>query len=122
METARLRRMQQPYRIERLLKAYILRSGLLPEGSYQIHPRVLPSELRGVLIRATEQRRVCAAWAHGFRTWLFTCDMPLDMSRQHGTPVLQVDLYDEDGGLKDSGAWTLDHAGKWHRCAEGSAC
>jgi len=105
--------------VERLLETYVSRSDVLPEGSYQIRdPRALPTELRRVLIRATEQGQMCSAWVHGLGTWLFTCDMVMDMSRERGTPVLRVSLYNEDGELKDSGAWTHDHEGKWHRCAD----
>lgn len=36
-------------------------------------------------------------------------------SRERGAPVLQVDLYDEAGELKDAGIWVTDQEGKWTR-------
>lgn len=119
METLRLRTIQQPSRVERLLEAFVTRTSLLPEGAYQIRdPDCLPSDLRRTLIRETEKGHVWGCWARGLRTWLFTCELPLASSRERGAPILQVNLYDEVGQLKEAGTWVTDHAGKWHRCAE----
>lgn len=47
METLRLRRMQEPSRVERLLDAYIAHGGELSDDCYQIRdPSGLPSALR----------------------------------------------------------------------------
>jgi limonene-1,2-epoxide hydrolase len=35
--------------------------------------------------------------------------------------VLQVSLHSSDGALKDSGTWTTDAQGAWHRSCEGSS-
>jgi hypothetical protein len=42
--------------------------------------------------------------------------MSLPLFRERGAPVLQVDLYDEAGELKDAGIWMIDPEGKWSRC------
>ena len=119
METLRLRTIQQPSRVERLLEALVTRGSLLPEGAYQIRdPEALPSDLQRTLIRETEKGHVWGCWARGLRTWLFTCAMPLASSRERRTPVLQVNLYDEAGELKEAGTWVTDYAGKWRRCSE----
>jgi hypothetical protein len=119
MDTLRLRAIQQPSRVERLLEAFVTRGPLLPEGAYQIRdPDALPSELQRTLIRATDKGHVWGCWARGLRTWLFTCEMPLDCSRERGTPVLQVNLYDEAGELKEAGTWVTDYAGKWRPCTQ----
>jgi hypothetical protein len=118
MQTNRLRKLQQPSRIETLLEALISRSDLLPAGAYQVRDVAsLPQGLRRIANLATEKGRVWSCWAHSFRTWLFTGEMSLAMSRERAAPVLQVDLFDEDG-IKDSGQWTPDRAGKWCRCSE----
>ena len=60
-----------------------------------------------------ESRLAC--WADSYHGWLFTCEMSLPLSRERGAPVLQVDLYDEAGELKDTGIWVTDPEGKWTR-------
>ena len=117
METLRLRSLQQPSRVERLLEACISLGKHLPEGSFQIRdPSALPEELRRVLTQAIKQGQAWSCWAHRIHTWLFTCEMSLPLSRERGVPVLLVDQYDEAGELKESGAWVSDQDGRWTRC------
>lgn len=119
METLRLRRIQEPSRVERLLDAYVSRTRILPHGSYQLRdPRELPPSLRGVVSRATAQGEAWACWAQGSHIWLFTCEMSLALSRERGAPVLLVRQYNEDGEVTDSGTWRFDAAGAWTRCAD----
>ena len=118
METARLRKMQQPSQVERLLEALVSRGNLLPQECYQIRAsRALSSQLQRVVEQAIEKGHVWACWADSYHTWLFTCEMSLPLSRERGAPVLQVDLYDEAGDLKDAGVWVTDQEGKWTRLA-----
>ena len=117
METVRLRKMQQPSQVERLLEALVSRGNLLPKECYQIRAcRALSSQLQRVVEQAIEKGHVWACWADSRHTWLFTCEMSLPMSRERGAPVLQVDLYDEAGELKDAGVWVTDQESKWTRC------
>jgi hypothetical protein len=119
VETLRLRKIQQPSKVERLLEACISRSDVLPKGSYQIrNPSSVPPGLRLILNQATEQGKVWSCWTNGFDTWLVTCEMSLALSRERGTPVLQVSLHNKDGALRDSGTWTTDSQGTWHRAGE----
>ena len=120
VETLRLRRIQQPSKVERLLDAYISRSTGLPQGSYQIRdPSSVPSGLQQIVSQATEQGKVWSCWSAGSSdTWLFTCEMSMPLSRKRGTPVLQVCLYNNDGSLKDSDSWTTDPEGTWQRSGE----
>src|SRR5213082_2053041 len=121
METVRLRRIQEPSHVERLLEAYVSRSGLLPNDAFQIRAqRALSPQLQRVVARATPKGHVWACWADSYHTWLFTCEMSLPLSRERGAPVLLVDQYDEAGELKDSGTWVSDQEGKWRR--GGGAC
>lgn len=116
METNRLRKLQQPGHVERLLKALVLDSDVLPPGAYEICERSsVPRELRGIATRASQKGQVWACWSHSFRTWLFTGEMSLPLSRERGAPVLQVNRY-TDGGLQDSAPWIPDRNGKWCRC------
>jgi hypothetical protein len=117
METVRLRRIQEPSHVERLLDAYVSRSDLLPKDAFQIRAlRALSPQLQRVVTRATQKGHVWGCWADSYHTWLFTCEMSLPLSRERGAPVLLVDQYDEAGELKDSGTWVSDQEGKWRRC------
>jgi hypothetical protein len=119
METLRLRGIQQPSRLERLLETYVQRRKVVPPGAYQIRDAAtLPKELRRVLVKAADDGQVWSCWAHGTRLWLFVCDMSLPRSRERGTPVLQVSLYGEDANLEDTGSWTTDPQGNWSRCTD----
>jgi hypothetical protein len=119
VETLRLSKLQQsPSHIKRLLEALVVRAKLVPEEAYQVRlTSAVPKELRGVAELAAKEGRVWACWAHGFRAWLFTAEMLLDLSRERGAPVIQVNVYDE-GGLKDSGLWMPNQDGSWQRCAD----
>lgn len=117
METLRLRGIQQPSSVEKLLDDFIARSKLLPKNCYQIRDaRQLPPHLQRVVAQETDEGRIWACWADPFSTWLFTCEMSLPLSRERGTPVLQVNLYDEAGELKEAASWMANQGGKWHRC------
>lgn len=120
METVRLRAIQeQPSRVERLLVAFALRSGIVSPDAHMVRDqRLMPAVLQGVIFRATRKDHAWCAWKDRSRTWLLTCEMLLDPSRERGSPALNVDLYGEDGELEDSAAWAIDNDGKW--CRTGS--
>ncbi len=116
MRTLRLRTIQQPGRVERLLETCVRRGHLLPQGAYQIRdPEALPASLQWILSRETDDH-VWACWTDGSRSWLFTGELR-PPSRDRGTPMLGLRLYDEAGELKESGAWGTDYEGKWQRSA-----
>ncbi len=119
VETLRLSKLQQsPSHIKRLLEALVVRAKLVPEDAYQVRlTSAVPEELRGVAELAAKEGRVWACWGHGFRAWLFTAEMSLDLSRERGAPVIQVNVYDE-AGVKDSGLWMPNGDGSWQRCAD----
>jgi hypothetical protein len=119
METLRLRRIQEPSRVERLLEAYISRAGIVPDNAYQIRNRKeLPRGLQLLLVRAIEEGQVWSCWADPAEVWLFTCHMSLAQSRERGAPVLLVHLYGADAELIDSGAFRYDPLGSWSRCGD----
>ena len=119
MEIVRLLcRIQRSSKLEELLESYISQSDVVPKGSYQIRqPGSVPREVRKVLTQAVKQGQTWSCWAHGLHTWLFTCDMARSLSRELGTPVLQVSIYGDDGALRDRGSWVPDQTGKWCRQA-----
>ena len=109
-------KVQHTSKVGELLESYISQSSVVPKGSYQIRRTgSVPREVRKVLTQALREGQTCSCWAHGLHTWLFTCNMAGSPSRQRGTPVLQVSLYGDDGGLRDQGSWMPDQQGKWCR-------
>lgn len=119
METLRLRRIQEPSRVERLLEAYIARAGIVPVDAYQIRNRSeLPRGLQALLARSIEEGQVWSCWADPARIWLFTCHMSLALSRERGAPVLVMHLYGEDGQILDTGSFRFDPHGSWSRCSD----
>jgi hypothetical protein len=119
METLRLRKIQQPAEVERLLEAFVTRGNLLPKNCYQIRDsRELSAQLLKVLVREAKKGHIWTCWANNHRTWLFTCEMSLPSSRERAAPVLQVSCYNEAGELEEAGAWVAGPQGDWHRCDE----
>lgn len=119
METLRLRSIQNPSHVGRLLEELIARATLLPKDAQQVHdPDALPQPLRALVSHAAAEGRVWACWASSQEIRLFTCEMSLPLSRERGTPVLLVNRYDDRGELKDVGTWVADPEGKWRRFAE----
>jgi hypothetical protein len=119
METVRLRAIQEPSRVERLLVAFALRSGIMTADAYMLRDqRAVPAVLQSVIFQAMREDRAWCAWKDNARMWLLTCEMRLELSRQRGSPVLDVQLYGEDGELKDSDLWGVDPEGKWRRGAD----
>jgi hypothetical protein len=119
METLKLRQIQHPTKIQRLLESYISRAAILPRGAYQIRTvDSIPKELRGFVTRASKLGKTWSCWTQGIQTWLFTAEMSFALSRERGAPVLQIDLYGDDGLLRESATLTTDPTGKWCRCAD----
>jgi len=119
MQTLRLRKLLQPSQVERLLEACATRSGVLPEGAYQLRdPDSLPLELRRVLNQIAETGRVWTCWAYATHIWLFTGEVSLPLSRERRAPVLLITLYGEGGELQQAGTWMTNSEGAWRRCPD----
>jgi hypothetical protein len=69
-------------------------------------------------MQAVKVGKMWSCWAHGKQTWLFTAEMSLPLSRERGAPVLQVDLYRDDGSQRESATLMPDETGKWQRCPD----
>ena len=103
-------------KVGELLESYVSQSDVVPPGSYQLRaPTSVPLEVRKVLTQAAKAGQTWSCWAHGGRTWLFTCNMSRLLSRERGAPVLEVSVYGNHGELTDSGAWMPDPQGRWCR-------
>ncbi|MGH8142182.1 MAG: hypothetical protein ACREU2_06670 [Steroidobacteraceae bacterium] len=78
----------------------------------------LPSALQKVAIAATKAGQSWVAWNDpGFHAWLFVGEMSMPLSRERGSPVVQMTYYREHG-LRETGVWFIDREAKWHRCVE----
>jgi hypothetical protein len=112
-----LEKIQQPAQVERLLEAFAMRSGLLPERAYRVRdPVAFPEKLRQLLTQAGEHVSLC--FSLGSYSWLFTGMVSVALSEERNAPVLWVNAYSGEGALIEVGAFTVDHDGKWHRCGE----
>ena len=119
METLRLRQVQRPSRVQTLLDTFASSADILPQGCYQIRDRgSLSTALQSLVIQATYRDRVWSCWTDDHRIWLFTGEMSMALSRERGSPVLQIAIYCENAKLVDSGPWVADREGKWQRCAD----
>ena len=119
MDTLRLRQLQHPSKVDRLLASYIARADILPKNACPIRTVVaVPAPLDGLVTQAIRLGKSWSCWTQGTQTWLFTAEMSLPLSRKRGAPVLQVKLYGDDGLLRESGTVVTDHSGKWCPCAD----
>lgn len=115
-ETLKLRKLQLPSDVERLLEAFIARAGILPKDAFQVHhPASLPAPLQRLILTAEQEGRAWSCRLSGLRSWLFTS---VPMPREGGATTLDVKRYGEDGELQEAGLWTLDPDGTWRRCSD----
>src|SRR3979490_1122685 len=106
METRRLRTIQQPSHIERLLEALVSRANLIPKDGYQIRdPSALPPPLQALITQATQEGRVWGCWVNSFETCLFTCEMSNSRSRALTSCMPRAGASGESGELQDAGSW-----------------
>jgi hypothetical protein len=118
LKTLVLQALQQPTHLEQMLHGVVEGVGLVPADAFPIRDRdSLSAPLQRIFLRAMNLRQSWAAWAdeHG-HVWLFVAEMPMSLSRERGAPVLQLDVYREDGDMHDTGQW-VNHGDNWSRSA-----
>jgi hypothetical protein len=114
VETVKLRQIQYPSEVDGLLESYISRAAKLPWSAYRMRTAAwVPKDLRGLVMQAVKLGKTWSCWTDGTQAWLFTAEMSLPSSRKRGAPVLQVNLYGDDGSLRESGTVMTDQTGKW---------
>ncbi len=115
MDTTRLRTIQHPSALERLLDALVRKSEILPvQEMHSIRdPEALSPQLQQAVKAATSVGRAWRCWTDGRSTWLLTAEVVKAMSRQRRSPALQVNVYDASGELERSGVWVSEWDGKW---------
>jgi len=113
MRTLTLRGMQQPSYLDTLLYALVTQLKVLPEGAYPIRDNdKLPAALRQIVRMATHVGESWGCWLdERGQHWLFVAQMPLT----RGTPLLQLDQYNEVGDLQASSNWHCGDDDQWQR-------
>ena len=117
LKTQTLRILQQPSHIDGLLKSLVKALAVLPgEANPVTDPGELPTALQRVVGQALKAGQSWMAWSDvGVRVWLFVAEMSLPLSRERGSPVLEVKHYQGDG-LKETAYWVVDRQANWQRC------
>jgi hypothetical protein len=119
METKRLRTIRQPSSVERLLDLFVTTTKRVPKGACPVRTHsALPHALMSRVQQAQLRQRAWCAWTDDKRTWFFTAEMSFALSRERGMPVFEINAYSEQGELQETGFWTHDEQGSWHRCAD----
>jgi hypothetical protein len=118
MDTVRLRTIQQPTMVERLLESLVM-SCIQPAGGVRrvLDRSELPGKLHRIAIRSKKSEHVWGAWTDDRRVWFYTAEMSMDSSRERGCPVLDVRSFDEEGQIRESGSWVRVRDGAWQRCS-----
>ncbi len=118
MQTMTLFAYQSPSRIAALLESLMQACGSLPSNARKVTDRSeLPSALQKIVIKSQNTERVWSAWTDEDRTWFFTAEMSLELSRERGCPALHVASYKVDGKLETWKLWACLKDGTWQQCA-----
>jgi hypothetical protein len=117
MQTAFLRTIKQPSFLTVLLRDLVETFNVVPTDAYEVRDRAsLPPALQRFVRSAAHLEASWACWMDDAgHAWFYFAEMPLELSRQHGKPVLQIDRYEEDGSLLETSKWVEASDGKWSR-------
>jgi hypothetical protein len=111
METLRLRSLQNPSHVGRMLESLVAGVTLVPGTCQQVHDSdALPLRLRALVSRALEEGRVWACWMDAHESHLFTCEMSLGQSRARragiaGEPIRRPCRTQGVGNLAFGSGW-----------------
>lgn len=119
MQTVMLRALQQPSHLDGLLKSLVKCLRIVPEDAWAILDLgELTPELQKIATAAASSGQSWRAFTDpGYHFWLFVGQMSLPLSRERGSPVLQLE-YHREHGLRETGTWVIDRQAKWHRCVD----
>lgn len=119
MDTTRLRTLDNPRQTLVHLEGCLAAGGPpLPAGARRVRgTSELPSALRRHAEAKLGSAGVWVAWADERRTWFFTAEQSLALSRERKQPVMSVREYDERGELLEAAFWVLTSLDGWKRLA-----
>jgi hypothetical protein len=117
MHTITLRAIKHPSRVAVLLRELVHTFNVLPKDAYEVCDGAkLPPALRRFTRCAAHLNASWACWMDGAgNAWFFFAEMPLELSRERGVPVLQLDRYGDDGAIVETGRWMRSSDGIWRR-------
>ena len=117
MHTVTLQTIKRPSCVGVLLRELSHETDVIPKGAYEIAERNnLPPTLRRVAQCAEHLNASWACWVNDAgQVWFFVAEMPLQLSRDQGKPVLQLDRYGDDGLIIETGRWVKGSGEKWQR-------
>jgi hypothetical protein len=112
-----MQRMLDPKQTEELLEAFARAHNLVPADASRIKsPAELTRPMRRLITLAEATGIRWLAWSSKLRLLLLMGAPSLDLSRERGCPVLQVQVFDEEGTLLDSCNCLRTTEGKLERC------
>ena len=118
MQTIRLRTAQKPNHCEELVDACVRGRKMIPDGAIRMTSLAeLSTPLRHLARKNTSVKSsVWLAWADAGDMWLVTGTSCLELSRERGRPVLQLLVYNQEGGLDEALTCVQTTANTWERC------
>jgi hypothetical protein len=117
MHTEILRTIKQPSFLTVLLRELVQTFNVVPKDAHEVCDRTsLPLGLQRFVRSAAHLEASWACWMDDAgHAWFYFAEMPLELSREYGKPVLQIDRYEEDGSLLETSKWLEGRDGKWRR-------
>jgi hypothetical protein len=117
MQTMRLRSIHSPAIVLGMLESFAICEMTLPaEARRLFRLSELPDQLRRRVGGGPDQQYVWLAWSASDRTFLLTGALAVERSRERGTPVLDVRIYNPDGQLEEAATWLRTGGNQWERC------
>lgn len=117
MDTMRLRTIQQPASVEKLLESFAATRIVLPADAYPLlDVDSLTAELKLLIRRTRDDERAWRAWSDDRHVWFLFGELSLPLSRERGRPVLRVSQYDEAARIQDTAVWLRGPGDTWERC------
>ncbi len=109
--------LEPSHHIEGLLESLVRSINIVPAEARAVTDRSdLSLPLQRIINKGTNVGMSWKCWTDkDLHVWLFVGGMLLGLSRQMGSPVLQVRQYRERG-LPDTANWVIDRQANWRRC------
>jgi hypothetical protein len=118
METTRLRRKQNPDVVrEESVEACVRGIHMVPRDAVRVNSLselTIPLRRLAHLNTLTESA-VWRAWSHAGATWFVTGWTSFELSQEHGRPVLQMRVYNQEGMLQEALTCVQTLASIWER-------
>jgi hypothetical protein len=112
----KLRTLQAPTALESLLGSLVASQHWVAAEAPRIFERSdLPPALKKLTVKAAKGDGAWQAWTSYDGIRLFIVEMPLDLSRERGYPVLKVSFYNDQAQLQRYSVWVQLPDGGWRQ-------